>query len=188
MRWSRALSQGLALATSVSANSTKPPTAFDVKHNVTYTGLKRNGIDVFLGVHFGQDTGGQRRFKPPQLARPAPGSRVNATAYGPACPQTPGLAFPPLILTDVTDVSEDCLHLNIARPSGTKPGDDLPVLVWIHGGSFWLGQNREITTMPDALILESVANDLPIIHVAVQYRLGREFSAPKFLAADDRLT
>ncbi|KAL2272930.1 hypothetical protein FJTKL_05690 [Diaporthe vaccinii] len=45
-------------------------------------------------------------------------------------------------------------------------------MVWIHGGSFWSGQNGEITVAPDGLILESVENELPIVHVALNYRLG----------------
>ncbi|KAL7950437.1 Alpha/Beta hydrolase protein [Trichoderma barbatum] len=75
-------------------------------------------------------------------------------------------------LTNVTYISEDCLNLNIVRPKGTKPNALLPVMVYIHGGSFWAGQNSEITTAPDGLILESVKNELPIMHVSMNYRLG----------------
>jgi para-nitrobenzyl esterase len=32
--------------------------------------------------------------------------------------------------------SEDCLYANIWVPPGAKPGDHLPVMVWIHGGGF----------------------------------------------------
>ncbi len=42
---------------------------------------------------------------------------INATIYNP--------------LQTVDD--EDCLFLNVYRPPGAK---DLPVLVWIHGGSY----------------------------------------------------
>lgn len=157
---------------SFSAANTGQPVALDAIRNVKYLGLERNGIELFLGVYFGEDTGGANRFKPPRPHVPVAGSTVNASSYGPACPQPYGLYVPPLLLTEVTEISEDCLHLNIARPKGTKPGDKLPVLVFIHGGSFWIGQNREITNAPDGMILESVQNGLPIIHVHIQYRLG----------------
>jgi len=32
--------------------------------------------------------------------------------------------------------AEDCLFLNVYTPPGTKPGAKLPVMFWIHGGSF----------------------------------------------------
>lgn len=149
------------------------PTALDTVNNVTYRGLHRNGIEVFLSIPYGQDTGGEHRFKPPRPSTPQKGSQVIAQSYGPSCPQPLGDELgAPLVLGNVTDTSEDCLNLNIARPRGTVAGDKLPVMVWIHGGSFWSGQNSEITVAPDGLISESVKNGLPIIHVALNYRLG----------------
>lgn len=35
--------------------------------------------------------------------------------------------------------SEDCLYLNVVRPSGYEH-QDLPVGVWIHGGGLYQGQ------------------------------------------------
>ena len=149
------------------------PTVVNSSSNVTYHGLARNGIDIFLGIPYGQDTGGSNRFKPPKPATPEPGTIINAQSYGSACPQPlgPGLT-PPLTLTNVTSVSEDCLNLDVARPSGVCPGSKLPVMVFIHGGSFWSGQTAEITTAPDGLILESISNGLPVMHVFMNYRLG----------------
>lgn len=31
-------------------------------------------------------------------------------------------------------IDEDCLNINIIRPSGTSSDDQLPVLFWIYGG------------------------------------------------------
>ncbi|KAK7746809.1 hypothetical protein SLS53_001997 [Cytospora paraplurivora] len=159
------------LHSSVVAAST--PTVLDHTTNVTYKGIHRNGVDVFLNIPYGQDTGGEHRFKPPRPYVPARGSTIVAQSCGPACPQQLGNGLgAPISLSSINNVSEDCLSLNVARPSGAKPGDKLPVLLWIHGGAFWVGQNCEITTAPEGMILESLDNDLPIIHVRINYRLG----------------
>ncbi|KAL2182096.1 Carboxylesterase [Thermothelomyces heterothallicus CBS 202.75] len=148
------------------------PRVFDSKHHVSYHGLDRNGIEVFLGIPYGQDTSGANRFKPPRRHVPVPGTEIEATSYGPSCPQQFGQWAVPISLDNITDVSEDCLRLNVARPRGTHPWDRLPVMVYIHGGSFWAGNNHDPTILPDGLVLESVRNGLPVIHVAMNYRLG----------------
>ncbi|KAI3328477.1 putative lipase [Ustulina deusta] len=148
------------------------PRVVDDEQEVTYEGLYRNGIEVFLGIPFGEDTGGANRFKPPSPYTHARGSVVNATSYGPACPQSVEAASPPFTYTDVSEISEDCLNLIIGRPKGTTKDSRLPVMVWIYGGSFFTGQNREASTSPDGIVIQSVANGLPVIVVAINYRLG----------------
>ncbi|POR39521.1 Carboxylic ester hydrolase [Tolypocladium paradoxum] len=152
--------------------ATANPTVVDTQHEVTYRGLHRNGIEVFLNIPYGQDTGGASRFKPPKPRVAARGSTIHANAYGPACPQQLGGWVVPISLSNVTKISEDCLNLNVARPKDTCVHDRLPVLVFLHGGSFWTGQNQEVTISPDGMILQSVKNGLPVIHVAMNYRLG----------------
>ncbi|KAF4461877.1 para-nitrobenzyl esterase [Fusarium albosuccineum] len=148
------------------------PKVVDARHDVTYVGLQRSGIEVFLNIPYGQDTGGENRFKPPRPYVPEAGETIQATAYGPACPQALGPWVIPISLTNVTEISEDCLNVNVARPKGTSSRDRLPVMVYIHGGSFWAGQNQELNIRPDGMIVESIKNGLPIIHVALNYRLG----------------
>ncbi|KAF2629422.1 alpha/beta-hydrolase [Macroventuria anomochaeta] len=146
----------------------------DASCGVTYRGIERDGIQHFFGIPYGQDTSGENRFKPPRLYLPAPGSVIDATKPGVACPQPLGKSSPPLGQGNVTDVSEDCLNLNIIRPSlnDTHGYRKLPVMVWIHGGSFWWGSNMEPTFKPDGLIQQSVEGGNPVIHVAMNYRLG----------------
>jgi carboxylesterase type B len=160
----------IALPCVGSANAS--PRVVDGKHPVSYYGLERNGIEVFLGIPYGEDTGGTSRFKAPKRHLPASGSKVDATSYGPSCPQQLGEWVPPISLGNITHISEDCLNLNVARPRGTGAKDRLPVMVYIHGGSFWAGDNHDPTILPDGLVLESVRNGLPVIHVAMNYRLG----------------
>lgn len=108
----------------------------DASYGVTYRGIERDGIQHFYGIPYGQDTSGQNRFKPPRRYIPAPGSVIDATNPGPACPQPLGKLFAPLGQGNVTDVSEDCLNLNIVRPSfkNIEGHGKLAVMIWIHGG------------------------------------------------------
>ncbi|KJZ75168.1 hypothetical protein HIM_05362 [Hirsutella minnesotensis 3608] len=162
----------LAFAALTCATTCTAPTVIDTQKRITYRGLRRNGLDVFLNIPYGQDTGGLNRFKPPRPKILPPGSVVDASANGPACPQALGGWVVPLSLSNVTAISEDCLHLNVVRPKGTPAQAGLPVMVFIHGGSFWTGQNQEITISPNGMILESIENGKPAIHVAMNYRLG----------------
>ncbi|MBW0524572.1 hypothetical protein O181_064287, partial [Austropuccinia psidii MF-1] len=148
------------------------PVVIDSGLNVTYQGIERNGIEVFLNVRFAQDTSGPNRFKPPRPYIPKSGATIDCTREGPACPQAIGASLGPLTHQVVKEVSEDCLALNIARPKNVGTKNKLPVMVWIHGGSFWTGSINEPTTAPDGLILQSIKNGLPVIHVSVSYRLG----------------
>ena len=62
--------------------------------------------------------------------------------------------------------SEDCLFLNIFTPEQAKPGDDLPVLVYIHGGGFTGGCGHEKHFDEPVWPLKGV------IGVTLNYRLG----------------
>ncbi|KAJ6155559.1 para-nitrobenzyl esterase [Penicillium chermesinum] len=152
--------------------TTATPVVVDPQREITYKGLDRNDIEVFLNIPYGLDTGGTNRFKPPRPYVAKPGSTIHAQSYGPACPQQLGEWTLPISLGNITNISEDCLNLNVARPKGTTSYDKLPVMAYLHGGSFWTGSNEEITIRPDGLILESVQNALPVLHVAMNYRLG----------------
>ncbi|KAH6625842.1 Alpha/Beta hydrolase protein [Boeremia exigua] len=146
----------------------------DTSGGVTYRGLERDGIQHFYGIPYGQDTSGENRFKPPRPYVPLPGSAIDGTEPGAACPQPLGKSSPPLGQGNITKVSEDCLNLNIVRPrlDDADAHLKLPVMVWIHGGSFWWGSNMEPTFKPDGLVRQSVEGGNPVIHVAMNYRLG----------------
>ncbi|KAF8182349.1 esterase 1 [Pholiota molesta] len=56
------------------------------------------------------------------------------------------------------EISEDCLQLNIFRPSGISADANLPIMFWIFGAT--------------GLVSKSVARGTPVIFVSVNYRLG----------------
>src|SRR5438105_3082027 len=128
----------------------------------TYQGLKNfqelsgdptSGVNVFLGIRYGQAPLGTLRWKPPQAPNPGQGSIVAAT-IGHTCTQ--GRA---------TD-SEDCLFLNVYTPSTATARSRLPVFIWIHGGALVNGAGSDYD--PSVMVAE---ND--IIVVTLNYRLGR---------------
>ncbi len=86
----------------------------------------------------------------------------HASKFGPACLQPP--AQPKDLYFDgVLPQSEDCLTLNVWTPSAAK---NLPVMVWIHGGSLVGGSSAE--PMYDGVRLAQHG----IILVSINYRLG----------------
>ena len=100
---------------------------------VSYRGTSVNGVEHFQNIFYAEDTSGSNRFAPPVIFTPPRGTIVDATAAGPWCPQ--GTGDPPLPFTSpIKSISEDCLSLRIARPSGVRASDKLPVLVFLHGG------------------------------------------------------
>ena len=110
------------------------PVVHNQRTGVSYRGLSTNRVEHFQNIFYAEDTSGVNRFAPPIPYIPAPGTIVDTTTAGAWCPQ--GLGGPPLPFTSlVTNVSENCLSLRIARPSNTRAYAKLPVLVWLHGGT-----------------------------------------------------
>ncbi|WP_372784278.1 carboxylesterase/lipase family protein [Phenylobacterium sp.] len=116
------------------------------------TGAVSDGAGWFLGIPYAPAPVGDRRWRPPGPPPGWTGSR-DATRAGAPCAE-----------------QEDCLFLNVLRPAAARPGQRLPVMVWIHGGSFVAGTS-----------LGGYGGDTDghefaregVIVVSVNYRLGR---------------
>ncbi|WP_204263195.1 carboxylesterase family protein [Geodermatophilus normandii] len=62
---------------------------------------------------------------------------------------------------------EDCLRLSVTVPEDAGPGAGLPVMVWVHGGSYVSGAGDAPAYDPAALVREQ-----RVVVVGVTYRLG----------------
>ncbi|EFQ31418.1 carboxylesterase [Colletotrichum graminicola M1.001] len=137
--------------------------------NGTFVGVrnKHYAQDFFLGIPYAQPPIGSLRYAPPQPLNESFEEPVSATEYGWMCigygSDTSNLGNP---------VSEDCLTINIVRPAGTKPGDDLPVGLWIHGGSYVNGGSRDPRYNLSYIVDQSVQENKPIIAASINYRLS----------------
>uniref|UniRef100_A0A0W0F3M1 Carboxylic ester hydrolase n=1 Tax=Moniliophthora roreri TaxID=221103 RepID=A0A0W0F3M1_MONRR len=127
------------------------PTAFNPQQNVTYHGLLVDGVEKFLNIPYGRDTSGGRRFSPPEpYVFPLNVSTYNASTYGPVCPQASS-------------------NLSIA------PGQEIGCQLWyeyMEVRSLYIGNINDPRHEPEGLIQQSVKNGMPVIFVAMNYRLN----------------
>ncbi|KAK8139436.1 Alpha/Beta hydrolase protein [Apiospora sp. TS-2023a] len=135
--------------------------------NGTYEGLRLPDWDqdAFLGMPFAQPPVGPLRWRWPQSINASFEGVRNATAYGHSCMQY-GSNF---------DLSEDCLTINVVRPSATEdnnPTEPLPVLVWIYGGGLSLGSTADPQYNLSGIVRLSQDMGRPVVAVSMNYRLG----------------
>ncbi|XP_036605410.1 liver carboxylesterase 1-like [Trichosurus vulpecula] len=126
-------------------------------------------VNIFLGVPFAKAPLGDLRFAPPQP--PEPWDYVkNTITYPPMCAQNPIARELIVTLSGSQNAtssknSEDCLYLNIYTSADLETKTKLPVMVWIHGGAFLLGDASTL----EGTYLSALEN---VVVVAIQYRLG----------------
>lgn len=145
-------------------------------------GVKRLSIyDVpyfsFEGIPYAQPPVGELRFRAPQ--RPTPWEGVRD------CTQPKDMAVQVHFVFDKVEGSEDCLYLNVYTNNVSEclnilkrqlhsiypaqqlsPAKPRPVMVWIHGGGFIIGEANRDWYGPDYFMKEDV------VLVTIQYRLG----------------
>jgi para-nitrobenzyl esterase len=131
----------------------------------TLRGFARGSAQTFLGIPYAAPPVGVLRFEPPQPARPWLGARA-CVAHGPA-PLQPrdGLSFDLGLLAEHPQ-SEDCLTLNVWRPSAPAR-EPRAVMVWLHGGAFASG-----TAAGPAYQGAALAARGDVIVVTLNYRVG----------------
>jgi para-nitrobenzyl esterase len=126
-----------------------------------WAGAESEGLRVFRGIPYAAPPVGERRFQPPAPVARWEGTRA-CVKPGPSCLQPRRGDLPE---RPVGEMSEDCLYLNVWAPV-PKGGQRLPVLVWIHGGGFFLGSGSFPLYDGAALARQGV------VVLTINYRLG----------------
>jgi para-nitrobenzyl esterase len=151
-----------ALSRAAMADSGDPKLEIVQTANGAVSGVAlSNGITVFRGIPFAQPPIGGLRWKPPMPPPDWKGVREAAT-FGSACMQPPSVAGS-IYAENPPRMSEDCLFLNVWKPSSASKA---PVMVWIHGGSLRSMWGWQSVYKGDHLAAKGV------IVVTLDYRLG----------------
>ena len=132
----------------------------------TVEGFTRDGVTRWRSIPYARPPVGDLRFRAPQPAQPWSGVR-HCHGFGNCAPQQRrytllgmsglGVRYQPM--------SEDCLTLNVVAPEEAEEGP-LPVMVFIHGGGYFLGSSA--TPLYDGAALTRRG----CVYVSVNYRLG----------------
>jgi para-nitrobenzyl esterase len=94
-------------------------------------GVVTGSVASFKGIPFASPPVGELRWRAPQPVPPWSGVK-KADTFAPGCVQDARLST---MMGGSTNLSEDCLYLNVWTPAKVK-NEKLPVMVWIYGGGF----------------------------------------------------
>ena len=118
-------------------------------------------ITVYRGLPYAAPPVGDLRWQPPQAAADWDGVRV-ADTFADSCYQPRHWDYFVWRREDFP-VSEDCLYLNAWTP---KNAQELPIMVWFHGGTHLSGQGHSLIFDGTSLAQRGV------LVITVNYRLG----------------
>jgi para-nitrobenzyl esterase len=124
-------------------------------------GVDLSGVSAFLGMPYATPPVGPRRWQAPGGQPTWTGVR-DASQFAARCMQAP--IFPDMVFRN-SDVSEDCLYLNVWTPT-LKPEQPLPVLVYFYGSRFMAGDGSEPRYDGESMARRG------IVTVTLSYRLG----------------
>ncbi|KAJ3729523.1 Alpha/Beta hydrolase protein [Lentinula raphanica] len=141
------------------------------------SGIIDSNVTFFGGIPYAEPPLGSLRWRAPKMLNEDGVSSIvtDARNWGPPCIQTPAV---------VGVGSEDCLTLNVWKPTNASAGDKLPVAVYIHGGGFYAGS-------PQGFPLYDWVAQHPtgLIGASITYRLGMLgfFAGPTIDGASDNI-
>lgn len=187
LRAALVLSSALLLASCGGGDSTTPSQIIATPQGPVQGQVSERGIVNIKGIPFAAPPVGELRWAPPAPAPTWTETRA-ATTFSPMCMQNTesgsdgflnriidgnGLSGIKNALVKrvaaglpVSEVSEDCLYLNVRTPTDFDPANPLPVMVWIHGGGHQFGSADFNYYQGDTLPQNGV------VLVTINYRLG----------------
>jgi para-nitrobenzyl esterase len=127
-------------------------------------GRLEEGVWEFLGIPYASPPTGALRWKPPRPVPPWEGVRP-CKQFGDSCPQ------PDAPWYGLGGLDEDCLYLNVWVEAG-KALEQLPVMVWIHGGAFLSGSTSLELQRGTPLYNGRRLAGRGAVVVTINYRLG----------------
>jgi len=143
-----------------------------------WVGERKTKVSAFRGIPFAQAPVGSLRWQAPQPISTPAGPHL-AKAFASGCMQGPHMVswYQSLVeafgesgsLIETPEFSEDCLYLNVWTPAlhgESSPKGDLPVMVWVYGGSNKGGWTSEPNYLGEALAEQGV------VVVTIAYRVG----------------
>ncbi|KAH9008696.1 carotenoid ester lipase precursor [Lactarius deliciosus] len=165
--------------------------------DAVFVGIRKGVTDQFLGIPFALPPTNERRLRQPVPPPPYQGL-YNVQEFGKSCPQqrldlpkwpdsqlTKDIDGVVNVLSEgLTPADEDCLTINVVKPSSATPNSKLPVIFWIFGGVFEIGGPSAYDG--GSFVARSIDLGQPVIYVGVNYRLsafgflpGKEVRAEK---------
>ncbi|KAJ7723837.1 Alpha/Beta hydrolase protein [Mycena maculata] len=128
-------------------------------------------ITNFLGIRYAAAPLGDLRFRAPQRPANVAGVQLATTEPNECLQAGDGLSPTNPLESRQTGIvaSEDCLFLNVYYPSNGAgvPVENLPTLIWIHGGGYISGAASSFDG--EDIIRQS---NRGVVVVLIQYRLG----------------
>ncbi|MDR1780036.1 MAG: carboxylesterase family protein [Tannerella sp.] len=151
-----------------SCNNSFDYTKVATKNGLLSGRLSSDGkVKIFMGIPYAAAPVGDLRWRAPQPAPAWEGVR-QCTDNPPSAIQTPPrpmMMWSQEFMAPEEPISEDCLYLNVWT-AATKADEQLPVIVWIHGGGFSGGSGTVPLYDGEELAKKGV------VYVTINYRLG----------------
>ena len=157
-----------AAASSQAGTCSTPNSAVAKTQYGPVRGFVEDGVFIFKGIPYGENTAGENRWLPAKPPKPWQ-HEYPALIYGANCPQTlhPWNAIEQSFIQEWDDgyLSEDMLKLNVWTPSlsGSRA-----VMVYFHGGGFSFGSSYELRSHDGA----QMARHHDVVQVSVNHRLN----------------
>lgn len=120
-------------------------------------GAHNGAVDAFLGIPYAAPPVVDKRWLPPEPAQSWTDVR-EAKTFGATCAAAKSTNGP-------RSEAEDCLFINVWRPSDASADARLPVYVFIHGGGFINGSSNQAD-------MTDIVEKTGVVGVSFNYRLG----------------